>query len=106
MLLAGALHAGSKVGIYACDPSAYSTDGYKELFNLVIQDYHTGDPGNNMKHPEPSFGTDAEIASLGDLDPSGQFVVSTRVRMARSHEGMPFPPSARKAVSINSHIQS
>ncbi|XP_052811346.1 taurocyamine kinase-like isoform X2 [Mya arenaria] len=92
----GALHEGSKVGIYACDPSAYADPGYAELFNLVIQDYHTGNPNGTVKHPEPTFGTDAEIASLGDLDPSGQFVVSTRVRMARSHEGMPFPPAAKK----------
>ncbi|XP_045197746.1 arginine kinase-like isoform X2 [Mercenaria mercenaria] len=92
----GSLHLGSNVGIYACDPAAYTTPGYKELFNLIIQDYHTKNPNNNVKHPEPSFGTDAQIDSLGDLDPTGYFVKSTRVRVARSHKGMPFPPAAKK----------
>lgn len=92
----GALHPGSKVGIYACDPSAYTSAGYKELFDKVIQHYHTGKADGNVKHPQPSFGTDAEIDSLGDLDPTGYFVKSTRVRVARSHKGMPFPPAAKK----------
>nr|ACP43446.1 arginine kinase [Paratapes undulatus] len=92
----GSLHPGSKVGIYACDPSAYTSDGYKQLFDKVIQHYHTGKPDGNVKHPEPSFGTDAQIDSLGDLDPTGYFVKSTRVRVARSHKGMPFPPAAKK----------
>ena len=106
----GSLHADSKVGIYACDPAAYTDPDYKDLFNLVIQDYHAGDPSGCVKHPEPSFGTDAEIDSLGDLDPTGQFVVSTRVRVARSHKGMPFPPAAKKEVLYNNihsfHISS
>nr|BAA33057.1 arginine kinase two-domain chain [Pseudocardium sachalinense] len=92
----GALHPGSKVGIYACDPAAYTDPTWKDLFKKVIQDYHTGDPSNNVQHPEPSFGTQAEIDSLGDLDPTGFFVKSTRVRIARSHKGMPFPPAAKK----------
>lgn len=96
--LPGALHEGSKVGIYACDPAAYSDPDWKELFNLIIQDYHTGNAAGTVKHPQPTFGSDAEIDSLGDLDPTGQFVVSTRVRVARSHAGMPFPPAAKKEV--------
>lgn len=96
--LKGALHPGSKVGIYACDPAVYTDPDYCDLFKLVIQDYHTGNASGNVKHPEPSFGTDAQIDSLGDLDPTGYFVKSTRVRVARSHKGMPFPPSARKEV--------
>lgn len=92
----GALHPGSKVGIYACDPAAYTDPGWKDLFKAVIQHYHTGKADNNVQHPEPSFGTDAQIDSLGDLDPSGYFVKSTRVRVARSHKGMPFPPAAKK----------
>nr|AAM90698.1 arginine kinase [Ensis directus] len=92
----GALHPGSKVGIYACDPAAYNDPGWAELFNAVIQDYHTGDAKNKVMHPKPDFGTDEQINSLGDLDPTGQFVVSTRVRMARSHAGLPFPPAGKK----------
>lgn len=98
-IITGSLHAGSKVGIYACDPAAYTDPVWKDLFKAVIQHYHTGKADNNVQHPEPSFGTDAEIDSLGDLDPSGYFVKSTRVRVARSHKGMPFPPAAKKEVS-------
>lgn len=92
----GALHAGSKVGIYACDPAVYTDPDWCDLFKLVIQDYHTGDPKNNVQHPKPDFGTAQQIDSLGDLDPTGYFVKSTRVRVARSHKGMPFPPSAKR----------
>ncbi|KAL4233585.1 Creatine kinase S-type [Mactra antiquata] len=92
----GALHPGSKVGIYACDPAVYTDPVWKDLFNRVIQDYHTGNPDGSVKHPEPSFGTPEQIDSLGDLDPTGYFVKSTRVRVARSHKGMPFPPAAKK----------
>ena len=94
----GALHPKSNVGIYACDPNAYSDPDWSDLFNAVIQEYHTGDAKSNVKHPTPDFGTDAQIDGLGDLDPTGQFVVSTRVRVARSHEGLPFPPSAKSEV--------
>lgn len=92
----GALHPKSNVGIYACDPAAYEDPDYVDLFNAVIQEYHAGDPKGSVKHPTPDFGTDAQIDSLGDLDPEGKFVVSTRVRVARSHKGMPFPPAAKK----------
>lgn len=95
----GAIHDGSKVGIYACDPEVYTDPKFADLFKCVIQDYHTGDATGNVKHPEPSFGTDEQIASLGDLDPSQYFVKSTRVRLARSHKRMPFPPAAKKEVS-------
>ena len=88
------------MGIYACDPAAYEDPGYADLFNSIIQEYHAGDPKGNVKHPTPDFGTDAQIDSLGDLDPEGKFVVSTRVRVARSHKGMPFPPAAKKEVKI------
>ena len=77
---------------------AYEDPGFAELFNHVIQEYHAGDPKGSVKHPTPEFGTDAQIDSLGDLDPLGRFVVSTRVRVARSHKGMPFPPAAKKEV--------
>nr|BAE16974.1 arginine kinase [Abyssogena kaikoi] len=92
----GSLHEGSKVGIYACDPEVYTDKNFAELFRCVIQDYHTGDANGNVKHPEPNFGTDEQIESLGDLDPSGYFVKSTRVRLARSHKSMPFPPAAKQ----------
>ena len=98
VFFAGALHPKSNVGIYACDPNAYTDPIWSDLFKAIIQEYHTGDSKNNVKHPNPDFGTDAQIDSLGDLDPSGMFVVSTRVRVGRSHNNMPFPPAAVKAV--------
>jgi creatine kinase len=82
----GTLHLGSKVGIYACDPDAYTTFG--DLFNEVIKAYHVTP---SINHPTPTFGTDAEIAALKDIE--GDLVISTRIRVARSHAKYPFPPA-------------
>uniref|UniRef100_A0A182MMJ2 arginine kinase n=1 Tax=Anopheles culicifacies TaxID=139723 RepID=A0A182MMJ2_9DIPT len=76
----------SHVGLYAADPMAYSV--FAELFNPLIEEYHTGF-GAEDKQPELSWGDPTE---LENLDPEGQYVVSTRVRCARSVEGFPFHP--------------
>ncbi|MCP6198710.1 hypothetical protein NL445_27080, partial [Klebsiella pneumoniae] len=41
------------------------------------------------KHPPKNWG---DVDTLGNLDPAGEFVVSTRVRCGRSLEGYPFNP--------------
>ena len=90
-LNSGTLHLGSKVGIYACDPDAYTTFG--DLFNEVIKAYHVTP---SINHPTPTFGTDAEIAALKDIE--GDLVISTRIRVARSHAKYPFPPACTSEV--------
>lgn len=81
----------SYVGLYAADPTAYSV--FSELFNPLIEEYHVGF-GAEDKQPELSWG---EPTELENVDPEGQYVVSTRVRCARSVEGYPFHPRMQEA---------
>lgn len=76
----------SHVGVYAADPMAYSV--FAALFDPLIEEYHGGF-GSDGQQPELSWG---EPSELENPDPEGQYVVSTRVRCARSVEGMPFHP--------------
>ncbi|XP_012543874.1 arginine kinase isoform X4 [Bombyx mori] len=76
----------SGVGIYAPDAESYSV--FAELFDPIIEDYHNGFKKTD-KHPPKNWG---DVDTLGNLDPAGEFVVSTRVRCGRSLEGYPFNP--------------
>ncbi|XP_018567643.1 arginine kinase-like [Anoplophora glabripennis] len=77
----------SNIGIYAADPSAYVV--FADIFNPIIQDYHIGFKKSDH-HPATDWGS---LDKIGNLDPKGQYVVSTRVRCGRSIEGYPFNPS-------------
>ncbi|XP_076307471.1 arginine kinase-like [Tachypleus tridentatus] len=76
----------SGVGIYAPDAESYTTFG--PLFDLIIDDYHGGFKATD-KHPPKEWG---DINALVDLDPTGDFIISTRVRCGRSLQGYPFNP--------------
>ena len=76
----------SIIGIYACDPDAYNV--FAILFDPIIRDYHNV---KTLDHPESNFG-DIDNLGFGNLDPSGKFIVSTRVRVSRSHANFDFPP--------------
>lgn len=81
----------SGFGIYAPDAEAYSL--FAKIFNPMIEDYHTGfKPGD--KHPARDFG---DLNSFENVDPTGEYVVSTRVRCGRSMEGYAFNPCLTEA---------
>lgn len=92
-ILAGALNLNSGVGVYACDPEGYEV--FKELLDPVIMDYHKVD---KVEHPPCDFGPQDKLG-FDPLDATGEFIVSTRVRVGRSHEGYPFPPVSTDEVS-------
>lgn len=81
----------SGVGIYAPDAEAYSL--FSDLFDPIIEDYHKGFKKTD-KHPARDFG---DVDTFGNVDPTGEFVVSTRVRCGRSMEGYPFNPCLTEA---------
>ncbi|XP_041355015.1 taurocyamine kinase-like [Gigantopelta aegis] len=83
----------SGVGIYACDPEAYKT--FADILDPVIKDYHKIPENKPIKHPHCDFG-DPDKLKLEDLDPDGKYIISTRVRVGRSHDGMAFPPILTK----------
>lgn len=89
----GCENVDSGVGIYACDPDAYTT--FAPVLDEVIKKYHKVD---SLKHPQPSFGKDK--IDFGNLDPSGEMIVSTRVRVGRSHDSYGFPPVLNKEQRI------
>ncbi|XP_049540555.1 arginine kinase isoform X1 [Anopheles darlingi] len=81
----------SGVGIYAPDAESYSL--FSDLFDPIIEDYHKGFKKTD-KHPQRDFG---DVNAFGNVDPTGEYVVSTRVRCGRSMEGYPFNPCLTEA---------
>jgi len=81
----------SGVGIYAPDAESYTL--FSDLFDPIIEDYHVGFKAGDC-HPPRNFG---DVETLGNLDPEGQFIISTRVRCGRSLEGYPFNPCLTEA---------
>lgn len=76
----------SGCGIYAPDADAYHV--FSEIFDPIIEDYHLGFKKSD-KHPSTNWG---DVDCLTNVDPTNEYVVSTRVRCARSIEGYPLNP--------------
>lgn len=78
------------VGMVAGDEESYET--FKALFDPVIDARHGGYPAD-AKHP-----TDLDYSKLSQtkIDPTGKYVISTRVRTGRSIRGIRLPPSCSK----------
>ncbi|EDV41261.1 uncharacterized protein Dana_GF23510, isoform A [Drosophila ananassae] len=81
----------SGVGIYAPDAEAYTV--FADLFDPIIEDYHGGFKKTD-KHPASNFG---DVATFGNVDPTNEYVISTRVRCGRSMQGYPFNPCLTEA---------
>jgi len=94
----GAENPDSGVGVYACDPDAYTT--FAPLLDDVIKVYHKVP---EVKHPKPCFGPDGkdDFKEFANLDPEGKYIVSTRVRTGRSHDSYGFPPVLTKEDRVN-----
>lgn len=74
------------VGAVAGDEESYTT--FKEFFDPVIQERHGG-YGPNAIHP-----TDLDVSKVTDtkIDPTGKYLMTTRVRTGRSVRGFKLPP--------------
>ncbi|XP_054268581.1 arginine kinase isoform X4 [Macrosteles quadrilineatus] len=81
----------SGVGIYAPDAEAYTV--FADLFDPIIEDYHGGFKKTD-KHPARDWG---DVDSFANLDPAGEYIISTRVRCGRSMQGYPFNPCLTEA---------
>ncbi len=70
----------SSIGVYAGDKESYTT--FAELFDPIIEEYH-------------SFSKESQYQSSFDglesveLDPKGEYILSTRIRVGRNLEGFP-----------------
>merc|ERR1719326_1263917 len=78
------------VGMTAGDEESYEV--FKELFDPVIAIRHNGYK-SDAKHP-----TDLDTSKLSStsIDPTGKYVISTRVRTGRSIRGLRLPPCILK----------
>lgn len=85
VIQSGVANLDSGVGLYAPDAEAYTL--FRDLFEPVIEEYHGLAPGE--VHPGINMGSPD---ALGDLNEWGPYVVSTRVRCARSLEAYPLNP--------------
>lgn len=79
-------HHDSSCGVYAADPESY--DVFNKLFDPVIRDYHgqLENTGEQLQ-PETNFGL---VDDIQNLDPERKYIISTRIRIARNLEGMPY----------------
>merc|ERR1712212_1032609 len=91
VIQSGVENLDSGVGVYAPDAEACSL--FAPLFDPIIEDYHVGFSQTD-KHPACDFG---DGNAFVNVDPDGQFVISTRVRCGRSMEGYPFNPCLTEA---------
>ncbi|CCD12815.1 unnamed protein product [Trypanosoma congolense IL3000] len=90
VIQSGVQNLDSGIGVYAPDAEAYNVFG--ALFNPIIEDYHKGFKQTDSQPPK-NFG---DVSTLVDLDPAGEYILSTRVRCGRSLEGYPFNPCLKK----------
>ncbi|KAL8570860.1 hypothetical protein ACOMHN_023533 [Nucella lapillus] len=89
----GAWNLDSDVGIMAADAESYTV--FADIFDPIIKDYHKLKSSDPITHPADDFG-DLENLDLPDLDPENEMIVSTRIRLARSHKEYGFPPVLTK----------
>lgn len=85
----GIANLDSGCGIYAPDAEAYTT--FKEIFEPIIMEYHKP---KALPHPALCWG---KTSDWEDLDPKGEYIVSTRIRCARSVEGYSLNPCMKEA---------
>ncbi len=86
-LASGIKNHDSGIGIYAGDAQSYAL--FSALFLPIIEEYHGLTPG--IIH-----GTDRSVVDLADPDPHHQYILSTRIRVARNLAGYPFTPLIRE----------
>lgn len=76
----------SSVGVYAGDAESYEKDYFGEFFDRIIDAYHGFGPTDVHRS---DLGL-SEIEKLEDLDPAGEYIVSTRIRVGRNLREFPF----------------
>ncbi len=86
-MVSGTLNLDSGVGAYAGDAEAY--DMFEPFFGPLIADYH-GFTGNHV--------TDFDVSKIPTepVDPTGEAIVSTRIRVGRNLKGYPLAPMISK----------
>lgn len=86
LIRSGLKNPDSHVGIYAADSECYRM--FSTVFHPIIEEYH----GISLPDRQPVDLSDMEQTEFPNPDPSGDYIVSTRIRVGRNIDGFPFPP--------------
>ena len=81
VISSGLAHPDSHLGVYAPDVESYTV--FRTLFDPVIRDYHQ--VRGRLQHPQSDW--EDKSGNIGKF--RGDFVKSTRIRIARNLEGYP-----------------
>jgi len=89
--LADAIHSGvlnpdSGIGVYAGDLESYAL--FAKLFDPIIQEYHGFSPKDKHKS-----NLNPNMLDAPNLDPKGEYIVSTRIRVGRNVANLPLGPA-------------
>ena len=81
----------SNIGAYAGDEDCYRK--FSPLFDKIIEDYH-GYPPDGLHRSNLDL---AALPPMEPIDPRGEAILSTRIRVARNLEGFSFAPAVTDA---------
>jgi hypothetical protein len=88
VIASGVENLDSGIGVYAGDEDVYTVFGL--LMDRVIEDYHRFPP--NGVHV-----SDMDSSKLrGKMDPTGEYVISTRIRVGRNIRGFGLSPGIKR----------
>jgi creatine kinase/arginine kinase len=82
----GVQNIDSGIGVYAGDEESYET--FAPLFNPIIEEYH-----GFTKDDRHKSNLDPADLKAPNPDPSGMFIVSTRIRVGRNLKDLPLGPA-------------
>lgn len=89
MINSGVKNPDSSIGIYAADEESY--DVFSELFDPIIKEYHGF--GKEDKHKS---NLNADELNAINPDPKGEYILSTRIRVARNIKDLPLGTAISK----------
>jgi hypothetical protein len=81
------------MGVMTGDPECYTV--FAPLLNPIIRDYH--DFSESSQHVTDLDPTHLKKLNQQDLDPKKKYILSSRIRVSRSIEGIPFPAAASRS---------
>mmetsp|Transcript_7756 Transcript_7756/g.14735 ORF Transcript_7756/g.14735 Transcript_7756/m.14735 type:complete len:738 (-) Transcript_7756:209-2422(-) len=86
MIQAGVENSHNQIGVFA--PSAHAFTTYQELMDQMISRYHRFSIDGSQTHD-----FDTSRLSLPQIDPEGNYIYSTRIRVSRNIKDIPFVSS-------------
>lgn len=102
--VSGFEHHDAAVGIYAADPECY--DVFTKLFDPIIKEYHgQEDNESDVLQKDVDWGNVDEIENL---DAERKYILSTRIRIARNLEGLPFFPklTEKQLIEVEERVRA